>query len=164
MGVKLACKVCGKEFQVPPSRATKAAYCSAACFAKSAKQRTAHMRKRVTLTCASCGKEFESVACHAHRRKYCSRKCKHQDRDYRAAISDRYRGSSNPSWKGGRTRQTEGYIYVLVPEHPFASNGYVLEHRLVMERWLRASDPESPFLLTFGNQRYLIPDCHVHHK
>lgn len=39
------------------------------------------------------------------------------------------------SWKGGRTTQGNGYIVVFCPSHPNAySSGYVLEHRLVMEK------------------------------
>ena len=38
------------------------------------------------------------------------------------------------NWKGGRTRNAAGYVLVLCPGHPGATkNGYVYEHRLVME-------------------------------
>lgn len=44
-------------------------------------------------------------------------------------------GSENPNWNGGRTRLATGYIQVRCTEHPHADpRGYVLEHRLVMER------------------------------
>lgn len=40
-------------------------------------------------------------------------------------------------WKGGRIINIQGYICVHCPEHPHAmTNGYVLEHRLVMEKKL----------------------------
>lgn len=40
------------------------------------------------------------------------------------------------NWKGGRTRNY-GYTLVYMPDHPQArSDGYVLEHRLIMERKL----------------------------
>lgn len=39
-------------------------------------------------------------------------------------------------WKGGR-KNHEGYILILLRDHPFASvDGYVYEHRLMMERHL----------------------------
>jgi hypothetical protein len=40
-----------------------------------------------------------------------------------------------PNWKGGkRTGRTDGYVQVYKPEHPGSSiEGYVMEHRLVME-------------------------------
>jgi len=48
------------------------------------------------------------------------------------------KGSKNPRWKGGRRNHTEGYIQILMPQHPFCdSNGYVFEHRLVMEKHLK---------------------------
>ena len=51
-----------------------------------------------------------------------------------------------------------------MPGHPFSSNGYVFEHRLVMEAHLREADPYSRFLIRLGNQMYLSPDYVVHHK
>lgn len=58
-------------------------------------------------------------------------------------------GEGNPAWKGGRWKHKTGYIYVYAPEHPSANHdGYVLEHRLVLEK-------------TLG--RYLEPNEHGHH-
>jgi hypothetical protein len=38
-------------------------------------------------------------------------------------------------WKGGRWQDDRGYWYVYSPDHPFrTSDGYILEHRLVMEK------------------------------
>jgi uncharacterized protein (DUF1330 family) len=46
-------------------------------------------------------------------------------------------GSNNPNWKGGRLQKTNGYIIIQQPTHPFCDiDGYVLEHRLIMERHL----------------------------
>lgn len=53
-------------------------------------------------------------------------------------------------WNGGCRQETEGYVLVKMPDHPFATkDGYVREHRLVMER-------------TLG--RYLTLEEVVHHK
>jgi hypothetical protein len=58
-------------------------------------------------------------------------------------------GEKNHQWKGGVTMH-RGYVMVRMPEHPFAwSNGYVLAHRLVMEKKLG---------------RFLSSKEHVHHK
>lgn len=50
-------------------------------------------------------------------------------------------GPQSSGWKGGRyTVKRDGYVYVYAPTHPFAKRsgqgggGYVLEHRLIMER------------------------------
>lgn len=57
-------------------------------------------------------------------------------------------GEHAPNWKGGRTVNSGGYIAVLKTNHPKAQNGYVLEHRLVMEGHLG---------------RYLFADEEIHH-
>lgn len=41
------------------------------------------------------------------------------------------------NYKGGKTHNSDGYILVLSPNHPGQTkNGYVYEHRLVMEKHL----------------------------
>ena len=57
-------------------------------------------------------------------------------------------GSGNPGWKGGRTIRW-GYAYAVAHGHPKADkDGYVLEHRLVVEK---------------REGRFLERDEHVHH-
>lgn len=43
-------------------------------------------------------------------------------------------GSHSVLWKGGKKHRFDGYVAVWLPEHPFAKSGYVMEHRLVMEK------------------------------
>lgn len=50
-------------------------------------------------------------------------------------------GTEHPRWRGGRKLTAEGYVEVLVAaDDPLACmrkrNSYVLEHRLVVARWL----------------------------
>lgn len=59
-------------------------------------------------------------------------------------------GEKNYAWKGGRNKQSEGYIFIYMPNHPFAVNKkrYILEHRFVIEQQIG---------------RYLFPKEQVHH-
>jgi len=43
----------------------------------------------------------------------------------------------SPNWKGGKRKHSGGYVRIQVQNHPYADDkGYVLEHRLVMEKHL----------------------------
>ena len=58
-------------------------------------------------------------------------------------------GAKNNRWKGGIKNKASGYIYLKADNHPYANcDGYVAEHRLVMEKHLG---------------RYLKPKEVVHH-
>jgi hypothetical protein len=60
------------------------------------------------------------------------------------------RGKQSSNWKGGRIRDKAGYIQIYSPDHPRGkSSGYVLEHRIVVEKHLG---------------RYLESTESVHHK
>jgi len=46
-------------------------------------------------------------------------------------------GKNNGGWNGGMYEEKNGYVYLMAKKHPFAKcNGYVAEHRLVMEKKL----------------------------
>lgn len=160
-GAVLSCQTCGESFKVPPSRSKSAKYCSKRCADP---HRNADMRlAKLEVVCQQCGKTFLEHRSHAGRRKYCSYECKHSNKDYKATISSHTAGASSPQWKGGSTDHSCGYIYKHAPNHPFSSNGYVFEHRLVAEKCLRESDPESKHLIPLGDNLYLSPTAVVHH-
>ena len=68
------------------------------------------------------------------------------------------------AYVNGQYKRIDGYVFILSPDHPLAAGGYVPEHRLVMERFLRATQPGSPYLFHLGNQLYLRPEFIVHHR
>lgn len=85
--------------------------------------------------CEYCKKNYVSKTDRRKARKFCSFEC------YRLSKIGIGRtcslsGKHNPNWKGGR-RESLGYILVNCPNHPFANDGYVAEHRLVMEKKLK---------------------------
>lgn len=70
---------------------------------------------------------------------------------YRSPKKVRHYGTEHHNWKGGMYRHSDGYIYEYAPDHPDApkGKGYVLQHRLIVERSLC---------------RYLLPTEIVHHR
>lgn len=44
------------------------------------------------------------------------------------------------------------------------TSGYVREHRLVYEEYLREHDPSSKFLMEVSGELYLKPETVIHHK
>jgi hypothetical protein len=71
-------------------------------------------------------------------------------RHYRKEAYDTRRGKNHPRWNGGKKLDQRGYIRISSHNHPFKDvDGYVFEHRLVMEKHLG---------------RYLNTTEHVHHK
>lgn len=73
----------------------------------------------------------------------------------------RKRGEDHHSWRGGR-KLSRGYVYVMAAGHPCAQkSGYILEHRLVLERHLARTSPLHPALTPDGHLRR---DWDVHHR
>lgn len=115
----------------------------------------------VTVACAECGKEYQTYRAWLKRVKSptCSRQCNGKARgrewgkhghkaaaartpESLAALRAKMTGERNPAWKGGVTYKRPkgnyiGPVYVRCPAE-FASmarsDGYVMEHRLVMAR------------------------------
>ena len=122
---KKACKFCNKLFQPTNS---KNDFCSRKC---SDLGRT-HKGYANIYECIRCSKPLSKEQIQ-RRNKCCSLSCA------------RYNGKTR---KAKLTRE-DGYIYILVPNHPRSTNGRILEHRYVMEQHLG---------------RYLRPGENVHHR
>ena len=160
MPVQKTCVVCGKPFRVPPCRALKASTCSNKCAVTI---RAKSRERKVTCTCPACGNSFTSPKFQADRRVYCSLECKHRSIIATEKMRNLVLMDKNPMWTGGRTMHTDGYVYIRVPSHPFASNGYVLEHRLVVEEMIREERGDCVFAEKIGENFYLARGCSVHH-
>lgn len=162
MPVYVDCQICGTEFSVPKCREKTAKACSKECAVK---VRALSNRRQVKKTCPECGQVFEVPQSHKDRRTYCSYKCRDTspERLRKAALARA--GDKNPMWKQGFHTRRDGYVYELAPlDHHFRSpNGYVLQHRLVMERYLVEHEPSSSHLVSIDGGLYLRPELHVHH-
>lgn len=56
-------------------------------------------------------------------------------RDHKESNKVSNSGEKNHKWNGGKRYHKDGYIQLLIPEHPNAIGiGYVYEHRFVMEQ------------------------------
>lgn len=75
--------------------------------------------------CVVCGKPRPRQT-----KAYCSRDC------YNTVPRQRRRGEIHKRPRGGRIEDSCGYIQIRSPLHPDSQNGYVREHRLVMEKFL----------------------------
>lgn len=160
MPILKKCVVCGSDFSVPPNRAETAKTCSNSCAVS---VRAKSRERKVICKCGNCGVEFQVPASHSERRKYCSLTCKNGSVAYSDLIGSSKSRENNPMWRGGVVAMGGGYMAVRMPSHPFASNGYILEHRLVMESWLKEDCKDSKFLIEIYGDLYLSPGFDVHH-
>ncbi len=129
MIVEYDCQQCGTHVRKSRSPATMKSpprFCSQRCNGEARRGTGSGPRPNHNFECAACG-----AACSVYRSpsaiapRYCSLACMGADQV----------GAGNPSFTGGRVRQSNGYIWVLAPDHPHADcRGYVYEHRLVVEQ------------------------------
>ena len=112
-----ACLTCGSPFKCWPSEKDRAKFCGKECA-------TAAKRKPwATVACKGCLKPFQQSK--EKQGPFCSRPC-----------ASRWTAKNRATTKGW-TITSRGYKMLNAPTHPKASkDGYVMEHRLVVERAL----------------------------
>ena len=105
--------------------------------------------------CPNCQKVFFKSGRKSYKRweqtKFCSLSCYQSQRKgvSRPYMWGRFLAEKSSNWRGGRYK-SDGYVWVYCPEHPTAKDKrYVLEHRLIVEKFLG---------------RYLKKAEFVHHK
>jgi len=158
--MNIKCKICKKQFKVPKCREKIAIFCSHKCYWKSKKGKAPsnHFKKgnipwnkgKEKATCKICGIIFNISPYRKNKAKYCSYKCYWKSKKgQRISSETEYKNrEENRNWKGGKIK-CRNRISILNPTHPFANSmGYILEHRLVAERYIG---------------RYLLPTEIVHH-
>ena len=84
--------------------------------------------------CLRCNKELyrkeNQLDWHWNQQKWCSSNCRSNSLRKGRSLRER-----NINWNGGKGITSQGYIAILMPNHPSAiSRDYILEHRLVMEK------------------------------
>ena len=110
-------------------------------------------RKKIIAKCKLCNKLFSY--CPSSKRKFCSFLCSSKYKQLHppstafkkghkiseklkkklSIINHQRTGNKSHHWKSGRIMR-RGYVFIYIPEHPFANHKYVLEHRLVAEKIL----------------------------
>lgn len=90
-------------------------------------------RKRLYLLCeCECGTIKEIGRYNLLSGKVSSCGC--YNRENRKRMSANFQGENHPRWKGGRKKDQKGYVLIHAPNHPNSnSNGYIQEHRLIVE-------------------------------
>ena len=134
------CKTCGRVFAITNTN-SKSIYCSRECYIVS---RWGENRRKEQRVCPVCGKSFESFRDKRTKNRFCCLACRDQWNSLNR------RGINHPRYKGRIDYGPDNkYVAVLSPHHPFCdSKGYVLEHRLIVEKHL---------------MRFLEPTEVVHH-
>lgn len=146
---QVICKMCGKEYRVPPMRLAKTKYCSLACLhkAKLGKPSWNAWKCPPFPITDEYRKERSKIAKERGFGKWMIGK-KHKPETIKK-MSEQRTGKLHPNYKGGRRIGSDGYVIICSPNHPNRdSHGIVREHRLVAEKCLG---------------RYLTKDEVIHH-
>lgn len=156
------CANCGKDIVIKNRSRMEAekVFCSQTCFHSFIKE------QNLNCVCAVCGKKFHRRPSQLKRYdkqgKCCSKECRS------IYLKDAYTGENNPNYNN-RGRKNPmfndefihcGYKWVYEPNHPFAVEGRVREHRIVAERHLLTDE----FSVEVNGKKYLSPKYDVHHK
>jgi len=89
--------------------------------------------------CVDCGKKlscYTSTYCNTCKYKHKKSLTTKAKMNISKALKGKYKGEKAHNYKNGKCK-SRGYILIFSPTHPYrATNNYVMEHRLVMEKYL----------------------------
>jgi hypothetical protein len=141
MKKRIICKYCKKVFFNYSYLYQKIKYCSRKCYYKDRVGYKHTQKAKLKMSKALKGKKFTEE----HKQNV-----KKAQIEYYKRNPNIQKGKNNHFWKGGKFKNTQGYIMIKNHNHPFRNNSnYVSEHRLIMEKKIK---------------RYLTPIEVVHHK
>ncbi len=115
------CKNCGKKFYsgaASTKRITQ--FCNSKCF------RSFFASTIGTLECFYCKRKLQLPEYMVKKRKFCSLKCR----------TLYYTGKNHPCWKGGKTRDRDGYEIRNLNINKGGKPFFVRTHRWIMEKYL----------------------------
>ena len=130
------------------------------------------MKKENNCKCAVCSKGLHKKPSYIKKTKNicCGLECSSvlRKKTMKGENNHQYglKGNLNKSYKGDTRITNYGYIKVKCNNHPFAdSDGFCLEHRIVVEEYLKSNHINSEFLITVKgyNRPFLNPELVVHH-
>lgn len=94
-----------------------------------------------TKPCNYCKKNFTNYK--SNYRKFCSNKCRHDFKkgklpEQLKRTLGHLKGNKHPNWKGGKFIDTNGYVWVRLPNESYKTmqKPYIYEHRIIMEQHL----------------------------
>jgi hypothetical protein len=133
--IEKTCIVCGVKYSV--YQKSPSIYCSRKCYGKSKKgkpvfdttgtRRSLSAETRMKMSLSHIGKTLSDIT----------------KKKLSEAKKGKRTGKQSHKFINGR-HMARGYVFVLDNEHPYNNSGYVLEHRIVMEkhigRYLRAEE------------------------
>lgn len=124
--IKSCCLLCKNIFFVSAYRKKKGIdkYCQFSCYAQSKIGKQSLSYKKIRKSCFECGTTFFVSPYRKESAKYCSRICTYKNH------GDKVSADKCHFWKGGKQRNTSGYILVT------NDGKQQYEHRVVVEKYL----------------------------
>ena len=100
------------------------------------KSRPLEVRKKISRAMMGAKNHFFGKH-HSQKTKLKIRKAlfgRHLSKETRIKMRKAQEAEKHPRWRGGKIRNSQGYVFVFNPDHPYAHKRHVREHRLIVER------------------------------